>query len=655
MSNPTTAVTRHYGVKLERSTPLRLQAHPQARTVEAWAAWAQRERRPLAADLFAGGGGLSLGLERAGYRVALSADSDPVARETHAHNFGGLTLGTDLGVPGNVDEIISLLGRVKLGLLAGGPPCQPFSRAGRSKIRSLVAAGSRPEQDERRELWRSFLRIALEVRPDAVLLENVPDMALGDETSVVRYLAASLEEAGYDTHVRLVDAWRHGVPQHRQRLILVAVPEGAPFRWPGASRPVTLWDAIGDLPELRDTTGTRQLPYAWGQPLTDFQTRARAGMGNPESRGLVWDHQTRPVREDDRRAFQLMTSTTRYSDLPSDLRRYRDDSFDDKYKRLGRNELSRSITAHIARDGYWYIHPTEPRTLTIREAARVQTFPDDYRFAGSRSDAFRQIGNAVPPALAAAVGTSVRKAVRAAPAEDRAQESVPRRGGRRETAALHEALTAWARVDRTRTPWLYPPLHEVESGHTWQVLITTVLESARADRVTVQRLLGEVPDPAAMTDKTLEAASAYCSVPTVRALRRLRGAALAATQVAADETQSPAPPGGRPWWAAVQPGPAERTRLRLLAEGEDLVVTGTASLRVAARVTGEPVDRVNRNTAGRLAVARLVGSGAEAPLRMAALNVLGTSICGPGEPACGACPLMEFCPGPGVGTPTLSS
>jgi len=103
----------------------------------------------------------------------------------------------------------------------------------------------------------------------------------------------------------------------------------------------------------------------------------------------VFDHITRPVREDDKRAFQFMGPTTRYSDLPQEMRRYRHDIFSDKYKRLDEDGLSRTITAHIAKDGYWYIHPRQNRTLTVREAARLQTFPDCFRFAGppsARSD-----------------------------------------------------------------------------------------------------------------------------------------------------------------------------------------------------------------------------------------------------------------------------
>src|SRR5690606_8479534 len=139
-----------------------------------------------------------------------------------------------------------------------------------------------------------------------------------------------------------------------------------------------------------------QVEMKAARPTTAFQRKAREKMNG---HAVVWDHVTRPVRDDDREAFRLMKPGTRYGELPKHLRRYRDDIFDDKYNRLDWNGLSRSITAHIAKDGYWYIHPSELRTLTVREAARIQTFPDHFRFAGSRSHAFRQIGNAVPPAL----------------------------------------------------------------------------------------------------------------------------------------------------------------------------------------------------------------------------------------------------------------
>ena len=125
------------------------------------------------------------------------------------------------------------------------------------------------------------------------------------------------------------------------------------------------------------------------------------------------------------------------------MRRYRDDIFDDKYKRLDENELSRTITAHIAKDGYWYIHPRQNRTLTVREAARLQTFPDRFRFAGPPSAAFRQIGNAVPPAVGEQIGRAIRESL----ADPR-----PARPSTQEIAAL---LAGWfTSLPRRSVPWL---------------------------------------------------------------------------------------------------------------------------------------------------------------------------------------------------------
>src|SRR5579859_717752 len=126
---------RHYGVRLVRGPFVRLPAHPDTCADEqAFLSYAARLRQDgahLAADLFSGGGGLSLGLEKAGYRVVLSADKDPEAVETHRHHFGGLTLDWDLGNTGHVEQIAELVSVGKVELLAGGPPCQPFSKAGR--------------------------------------------------------------------------------------------------------------------------------------------------------------------------------------------------------------------------------------------------------------------------------------------------------------------------------------------------------------------------------------------------------------------------------------------------------------------------------------------------------------------------------------------
>lgn len=609
-----------YGVKLVRSDPLRLGPHPDRPVNESWRQWVVRETRPLAVDLFVGGGGLSLGLEQAGFRVILAADSDLRSVETHQHNFPGLSLGIDLADPENLESVIALLEGLEIAVVAGGPPCQPFSRAGRSKIRSLVASGQRSQTDTRRELWQAFLRVVEEVRPTAALMENVPDMALGDDLAVVRSMADRLEALGYDVDFALIDAWRHGVPQHRQRLILVALREGRTFRWPADQAPVSVADAISDLPSLGDGVGALELPYAGAG--TPFQHAARGGM--EEHPDLVWDHVTRPVREDDRRAFTLMDGRTRYSDLPEDLRRYRADIFDDKYKRLSWEERSRTITAHIAKDGYWYIHPEEARTLTVRETARLQTFPDHYRFAGTRSDAFRQIGNAVPPALASAVGQSVLKATRQPPVplERRASSLWQRR---------RDHLLEWGREESTRTPWRYP-------GDPWAVLVGAMLAArpgtARPDPA---EFLARFPGPDAAATPDIEAM--VCAADTEgqrRAVGRL-GAAAAAL------TGSPDAWGDHAWSRAAGLGPAVEAWVRCVGLGEDRLIVSAATLRVVARLTGSVVDQERRLSDGRVAVGRLIGSGESVPWLNASLNALGSSICTPERPSCGACPLREDC------------
>lgn len=618
---------RAYGVTVRRSAPLRLPMHHDAPDQGEWRTWAQSSERPIAIDLFSGAGGLSQGLEAAGYRVALAVDIDPWALETHVHNFAGRALGLDLASDADRDAVVGMFDGIAVDLVAGGPPCQPFSRAGRSKIRSLVELGARDEVDLRKELWRAFLDVVERISPRSVLMENVPDMALGDDTIVLRQMLDRLETLGYEVDARIVDTWVHGVPQHRQRLILVGVRDGGAFQWPDPVDPVTVRDAIGDLPvldvEADSPIGAETLPYD-DRGASDFARRARKQCAG-DSAVTIHDHLTRAVRADDLEAFRLMTSGTLYSDLPDEMKRYRDDIFDDKYNRLGWDDYSRSITAHIAKDGYWYIHPDQHRTLTVREAARVQTFPDNFRFAGSRSHQFHQIGNAVPPALAEAIGDALIEACRG-PLPRAARPSV-RRG------KFRTSLREWAKTDRERAPWEYP-------GEPWQVAVGLILGSkggsawpAPAD---VLRLAPGFSD----ATPSLLSAVATMSTPG-----RRRDAAERLCRVADSVRADTAGWEGQSWMKAANLGPANRTWYGLLA-GETLgLVASTAVLRVTARVTGTDVDRQNRLSAGRMELAKLVGAGDDAALLNAALHRLGSTVCLPDEPLCRLCPVRSQCAG----------
>jgi len=619
-------------VKYRRSAALVLEPDNRAPDWAGWAEWTTRQGRPLAVDLFAGGGGLSLGLEDAGFRVALAADHDPWAVKTHAANFRGLSTQLDLSDIETENRLIDLLKQADVALIAGGPPCQPFSRAGRSGIRFLVEQGRRPAYDDRRDLWRVWLRIVLAVRPEAVMLENVPDMALSDDLGVVRLIIDALQEADYETHLDIIEAPDYGVPQHRQRLILVALrDQQRPFEWPATQRErVSIWDAIGDLPSLGEGTGAPVLPYR-KRKRTPFQERARAGVNDPAT---IHDHETRAVRADDRLAFRLMKPNTRYSDLPEDLRRYRADTFDDKYKRHGKDELARSITAHIAKDGYWYIHPVDERTLSVREAARLQTFPDWYRFAGNRTHAYRQIGNAVPPLLAEKIGRSILEALGRVEPSATCTSVVPtaKPPPRHFPVALLRAaragLDTWAARDVSGAPWRH-------ATDPWSALVSSVLVNGPVDDGTVSLVLWQLPTPADLTPHSIEESRLPAGVR--RALTRL----LPAVEAWKDQPE----PGddGQAWWEYARLLPAELERFACLALDSQVILTTQPAVRVAARVTGRPVDKVDKRTDGRLALAEIIGGGSKAPARMAAVAALGRGICTIEEPDCKACPLALLC------------
>lgn len=358
-----TAEAGRLTVEYVRGEVLELPPHPDAcETADELIGLRTRSSRPVAVDLFCGAGGLSLGLQSAGFDVLLGVDFDRYALRSHAANLPGLHLDWDLANPSRVDDLAELLMRLDVTLIAGGPPCQPFSKAGRSMIRDLVRRGRRPPRDIRRDMWQSFLNIVETVRPPAVLMENVPDMVLDRDMLILRTITDELEGLGYGVDARILETLTYGVPQYRQRLILVGLQDGAEFRWPheswaannAVSRPsvVTLRDAIDDFPDVEPGwRGSPLAPYAG--PRSEFQKAMRAAIKPSDSRALP-DHVTRAVRPDDLEAFELLDSGMRYSELPENLKRYRDDIFDDKYKRLDWDKPSRTITAHIAKDGYWY-------------------------------------------------------------------------------------------------------------------------------------------------------------------------------------------------------------------------------------------------------------------------------------------------------------
>jgi len=613
-----------------------LPAHPRScESVEELSALARSIQAPLAADLFCGAGGLSLGLADAGFEVILGVDHDRDALATHRANHPGLSIDWDLGDPDVVERVAQIVRENSIMLVAGGPPCQPFSKAGRSIIHHYVKAGKRDLHDRRRDLWESFLGVVELGRPRAVLMENVPDMALDRGMVILRTMIERLEGIGYSVEPRIVETWRYGVPQFRQRLILIALADEISFKWPQESEiKVTVENAIGDLPSVeggwRPSNGDGIDPAASGWceylgPKTSFQARARERI-SPESSARVYDQITRPVRADDAIAFSQMTHETRYSDLDPSLKRYRDDIFDDKYKRLNPHDVSRTITAHIAKDGYWYIHPHQDRTITVREAARLQTFRDDIRFSGPPSAAFRQIGNAVPVILGEHLGTAILDSLNE---NVRAQVS---------TGRTAKKLALWFRDQPSLgMPWLRAENRWqaiqgeyvlARMGHDKVTLCWAALSKNKTPQSTLNSAkglekLGDMVGRREKIDKLIEMAKWFEAHP------ELLGTSSTASEMSAAPHLSL---------------PIASMACRIVpGETEDPVIGAATIQRVSSRYFGHVDGAGRKQTNVRLAIAKMISLDDDAHDAHLALFEIADRVCTSSSPSCHECPLEDTC------------
>lgn len=335
-------------------------------------------------DAFCGAGGLSLGLTRAGFDVALGFDNDSKAIETHDANLPGRATTLDAStVTGS--EVLELAGiEGELDLWAGGPPCQGFSKQKRGAHLG----------DPRNRLVLEYLRLVAEIQPRAFLLENVPMMA---QTRGRHMLDEFAQLDNYTMNGSYYVAANYGVAQTRERFMLVGIRDDVPatFTPPVPATPTwpTIRDAIGDLPEP---------PADYSEEIPNHQ-RARVTARNifrfsfvPEGGGWI------DIPFEHRLACHQKADTTR-------------GGWPDVYGRLSWNGQCPTITGGF--DSFTrgrYGHPGSDRPLTPREAARLQGFPDEFVFLGTRHQVRHQIGNAVPVSLATAVGRSILDALEAA-------------------------------------------------------------------------------------------------------------------------------------------------------------------------------------------------------------------------------------------------
>lgn len=463
-------------------------------------------------DLFAGAGGLTLGLEAAGFESLGAVEIDPIAAESFRLNFGDRIV--DFFGPSNGDmerisatklrERLDQAGVGELDLLAAAPPCQGFSRVGRGKLDSMASRPGAFLKDKRNSLFREAVLVVRELRPRVFLFENVPGMLHLRGQNVAEAVCEGIAELGYIVRAALLNSAWYGVPQTRERIFVLAIrsdlgvapsfPERRyqvdltrghlskaeldPGNWNNPEFFMTAEElstserqdlattarmALDDLPPFkehlkaasnghryrarRDALGSR--PYR--KPPENWYASLMRRWNDSFVSEEVTDHFCRwtprdfgtfqRMRAGDKYPQAVEIAQGRYHDA---IERWREnggrrprrsdfippyslENFPDKWRKLIPAYPAWTVTAHLAKDTYSHIHydSMQARGISIREAARLQSFPDAFCLAGNMGDAFRQLGNAVPPLLGRAIGLEVVEILRDADGTGRSRPGVP--------------------------------------------------------------------------------------------------------------------------------------------------------------------------------------------------------------------------------------
>lgn len=382
-------------------------------------------------DLFCGAGGFSKGLELAGFECIGGIELKEVIAKTHQlnHKKSKTIFGDIREIP--PQKFAEIIGTDHVDVIIGGPPCPTFSTIGDAKIRSVT--GKPVSEDPRNQLFLEYLKYVDYFRPEIFVIENVPNFITKYKGKIFNTAVSIIENIGKDDNgngegiyevvkpVQVVNAVYYGVPQTRRRMMLVAHKKSEKeFLYPKHThyydqpaelkdelKPcTTVLDAIGDLPKITDNWRISEMPYSKDGNLSEYQKLMRS-YGNGKT---VMNNICRMSNDRAKKVFPHMKQGSIYMDLPPEIRQilpFREDIFKDRLKRLKLDEPSWTVIAHIGMDGYMYIHPTENRTLSVREAARIQSFPDDFVFVGNQQETYVQVGNAVPPLLGKAIGESI--------------------------------------------------------------------------------------------------------------------------------------------------------------------------------------------------------------------------------------------------------
>jgi DNA (cytosine-5)-methyltransferase 1 len=378
------------------------------------------------------------GFRQAGFSILSANDADPTARRTFRHNFPEASFFqcsiSDLS--GEELLVDSALEPGQLDCLIGGPPCQSFSYNNHARSRRKARA----------RLFRDYIRIVEVLQPACLVMENVPGILTVGDGAILDEIYDTLHGLGYECEARILFAEDFGVPQQRRRVFFVATrlgwqddlfPRGShgPANKPSLKanelvhrwephprqivRPLTsVWSAIGDLPTLENGGGAAVSEYS-KEPWTEYQRLMRGRQSK------LLNHFTPRLTRKVVKRIKCVPEGGNWRDipfrlLPAGMKRAKATDHTKRYGRLSKQGMCCTILTKC--DPHWgsYVHPVTNRAISLREAARLQSFPDRFQFLGHSGDQFQQVGNAVPPLMAAAVARAIRKHI-----EERAGQALP--------------------------------------------------------------------------------------------------------------------------------------------------------------------------------------------------------------------------------------
>jgi DNA (cytosine-5)-methyltransferase 1 len=400
-------------------------------------------------DLFAGAGGLSEGFIRAGFSPIAHVEMDKSAcntiltRTTYHHLKGtsgfehyleyiqekGITaeelykllpeekresvINLPIGKDYNqtiFEKIDALKGDKSIDLILGGPPCQAYSLVGRARDKNKM------QGDPRNFLYKEYAKFLKKYTPRMFVFENVRGLITADEGSYFKNMQAYFKRIGYELDYSIQNAEDFGVLQKRRRIILIGWLKGSGLQYPNFSKvkgDYKISDILSDLKELKP--GEQNNITKYRTESTEYLERFKIRNGID----FVTQHIARPHNDRDLEIYKIAIKKwlnhqerLKYPDLPQRLKTHKNEkSFADRFKVVDPNGYAHTMVAHIAKDGHHYIYPDvkQIRSLSVREAARIQSFPDDFFFEGGRGAAFRQIGNAVPPLMAEKIAKKIEQ------------------------------------------------------------------------------------------------------------------------------------------------------------------------------------------------------------------------------------------------------